>query len=53
MSSLICDKAYVNGKWVTAGSGKTFQVADVMILKIFSSKNSAKKFAFLTQNKAK
>jgi hypothetical protein len=26
---------------------------DVMILKIFSPKNSAKKLAFLTQNKAK
>jgi hypothetical protein len=26
---------------------------DVMILKIFSPKNSAKKWAFLTQNKAK
>jgi hypothetical protein len=27
--------------------------ADVMIFKIFSPKNSAKKLAFLTQNKAK
>jgi hypothetical protein len=26
MSSLICEKAFINGKWVGAASGKTFQV---------------------------
>lgn len=26
MSSLICEQAYVNGKWVGAASGKTYQV---------------------------
>jgi hypothetical protein len=35
-----------NGKFPRAGT-------DVMIFKIFSPKNSAKKLAFLTQSKAK
>ena len=28
MSSLIKDKAYVNGEWVSAASGKTFAVTN-------------------------
>jgi hypothetical protein len=39
---------YVLGDFVTNSSG-----TDVMIFKIFSPKNSAKKLAFLTRNKAK
>jgi hypothetical protein len=39
---------HILGDFVTNSSG-----TDVMILKIFSPKISAKKLAFLTQNKAK
>jgi hypothetical protein len=37
----------------TAGPSPGWPGTDVMIFKIFSAKNSAKKWAFLTQNKAK
>jgi hypothetical protein len=30
MSSLICEKAFIDGKWVGAASGKTFQVKLVL-----------------------
>jgi hypothetical protein len=39
---------YILGDFFTIAPG-----TDVMILKIFSPKNSAKKLAFLTQNKGK
>jgi hypothetical protein len=45
-----------NNTWVlerSVATPSTIPGTDVMILKIFSTKNVAKKLAFLTQNKAK
>jgi hypothetical protein len=42
-----------NGGGNTRGVGATHPGTDVMIFKIFSPKNSAKKLALLTPNKAK
>ncbi len=36
MSSLVRDKAFVNGAWVAAASGKTFEVRNNNLLHVCS-----------------